>query len=57
MMQYLLGFDIGGTKCAVNTARWDGERIVLLRKAQCATDHRLTPEEMLDARGNAGTSV
>lgn len=48
MSQYILGFDIGGTKCAVNTARWDGERIVLLRKAQCATDHQSTPEKMLE---------
>ena len=32
---YILGFDIGGTKCAVTTASWDGETIRLLEKGQC----------------------
>ena len=29
---YVLGFDIGGTKCAVITAEWDGENITLFKK-------------------------
>ena len=29
---YVLGFDIGGTKCAVITAKWDGENIELLEQ-------------------------
>jgi len=45
---YLLGFDIGGTKCAVITAQWDGENIRLLQKEACPTDLSVAPEEMLD---------
>ena len=29
---YILGFDIGGTKCAVMTALWDGNEIKLEKK-------------------------
>ena len=43
----LLGFDIGGTKCAVVTANWDGEHIELLKKEKCPTDLTVSPEEML----------
>lgn len=39
----ILGFDIGGTKCAVITAEWDGSNIKLLRKEKCTTDLNLTP--------------
>lgn len=45
---YILGFDIGGTKCAVNTAKWDGSKIELLSKKSCATDHTISPEKMID---------
>lgn len=45
---YILGFDIGGTKCAVITAVWDGNSIKLLKKDKCATEHSLTPTEMID---------
>ena len=45
---YLLGFDIGGTKCAVVTALWDGETIKLSRKEKCPTDLHISPEEMID---------
>ena len=44
----LLGFDIGGTKCAAVTALWDGENITILKKEKCPTDLTVTPEEMLD---------
>ena len=44
---YILGFDIGGTKCAVITARWDGENITIEKKDRCETDHSLTGEQML----------
>ena len=44
----LLGFDIGGTKCAVVTANWDGEHIELLKKEKCPTDLTVPPEEMLE---------
>ena len=44
----ILGFDIGGTKCAVITAEWDGNNITLLKKDKCATDLSVTPAEMID---------
>lgn len=44
---YILGFDIGGTKCAVTTAQWDGSRITLLEKAACPTDLAIPPEAMV----------
>jgi len=43
----ILGFDIGGTKCAVITAAWDGERIQLINKETVKTDHTGSGEEML----------
>ena len=45
---YILGFDIGGTKCAVSTAIWDGERVTLLKKEKCPTDLSVSPETMID---------
>ena len=45
---YILGFDIGGTKCAVTTAQWDGSHITLLEKAACPTDLNVSPETMID---------
>ena len=44
---YILGFDIGGTKCAVVTAEWDGEKITLIKKKKCQTDLAVSAEEML----------
>ena len=44
---YILGFDIGGTKCAAVTARWDGNEITLLKRAACGTDLTVAPEAML----------
>ena len=44
---YLLGFDIGGTKCAVITAQWENGNIRLLKKERCETDLSVTPREML----------
>lgn len=44
---YILGFDIGGTKCAVSTALWDGEKVTLLRKEKCSTDLSVSPEQMI----------
>ncbi len=43
----ILGFDIGGTKCAVVTAEWDGNNIKLLKKEKCDTDRSLTPTQMI----------
>ena len=44
---YVLGFDIGGTKCAVTTALWDGSSITLLKKEKIATDLTIKPQEMI----------
>lgn len=43
-----MGFDIGGTKCAVITAEWDGKNINLIKKDKCETDLSISPEEMID---------
>ena len=45
---YLLGFDIGGTKCAVVTALTDGNNIELLKKEKCNTLFDISPETMID---------
>lgn len=44
----ILGLDIGGTKCAVITAEWDGSNIKLLKKEKCPTDPNLTPTQMIE---------
>lgn len=44
----ILGFDIGGTKCAVITAEWDGSNIKLLKKEKCPTDQNIMPTEMIE---------
>lgn len=43
----ILGFDIGGTKCAVVTANWDGKEVELLKKEKCPTDCLITPTQMI----------
>jgi len=45
---YILGFDIGGTKCAAVTASWDGERIELLKKEAIPTDREAGPCVMIE---------
>lgn len=45
---YILGFDIGGTKCAAVTASYDGTEIRILNKAAIATDHGIGAYEMID---------
>ena len=44
---YILGFDIGGTKCAAVTAEWDGENVTLLQKVRIDTDTAIPPCEMI----------
>ncbi len=44
----LLGFDIGGTKCACILADYTDEKITLLKKEKCLTDFTISPEEMID---------
>lgn len=43
----ILAFDIGGTKCAITTALWDGNHIELLRTETIPTDLQITPEKMI----------
>ena len=45
----ILGFDIGGTKCAVMTAEVQGENIEFLKKEKCATRFDISPEEMIES--------
>lgn len=45
---YILGLDIGGTKCAAVTAEYVGGSITLLKKERCSTDLKISPEEMID---------
>ena len=45
---YILGFDIGGTKCAVITAQWDDNNITILKKEKCLTDLSVSPKEMIE---------
>ena len=45
---YVLGFDIGGTKCAVTTARWENGEVTLLEKAACPTDLSISPRTMME---------
>lgn len=68
MGEYLLGFDIGGTKCAVVLGRPDGEAVTILARAAFANEGRTAPGEILPrligearaicaARGIAPTDV
>lgn len=49
MDDLILGFDIGGTKCAVMTAEVQGENIEFLKKEKCATRFDISPEEMIES--------
>ncbi|MBQ9913859.1 MAG: ROK family protein [Clostridia bacterium] len=44
---YILGIDIGGTKCAAVTAEYTDGNITLLKKEKCDTDLKISPEEMI----------
>lgn len=44
----ILGFDIGGTKCAVITAEYENDNIKILKKEKCPTDHNITPTNMIN---------
>lgn len=45
---YILGIDIGGTKCAAVTAEYTDGNITLLKKERCDTDLKVSPEEMTE---------
>lgn len=44
----VLGFDIGGTKCAVISADWDNGEIKIINKENCATDLNISLVQMID---------
>ncbi|MBP3935996.1 MAG: ROK family protein [Clostridia bacterium] len=44
----ILGFDIGGTKCAATVAEWDGAAVTLGEKVGCPTDLTVSPTVMID---------
>ena len=48
----ILGFDIGGTKCAVITAEYNGDEIKILNKQSCPTDRSIPAEEMIEYNKN-----
>ena len=43
----ILGFDIGGTKCAVTLAHFDGEDVKILNKKEIPTDLSVSGEKMI----------
>ena len=43
----LLGFDIGGTKCAVIYGQGDADNVEIIEKIKIPTDLSITPEEMI----------
>ena len=45
---FILGFDIGGTKCAVITGRQTGDSLRILGRESRPTDLKLPPEKMLE---------
>ena len=44
----LLGFDIGGTKCAAVTADWENGILKKTGRVECPTDHTVTGEAMVE---------
>ena len=47
-MSYLLGIDIGGTKCAVISARWNGDIMEIIGRREIATDTAISASVMLE---------
>lgn len=45
---YILGIDIGGTKCAAITAEYTDGNITLIKKEKCSTDLEISPEGMIE---------
>ena len=45
---YLLGFDIGGTKCAVITAEWENGAIKILKRSATPTIHTVSAYMMIE---------
>ncbi len=43
----MIGFDIGGTKCAVCVGEYEGDELKITAKRQISTDLSVSPEEMI----------
>lgn len=54
---YILGIDIGGTKCAVITAQYSDGNIALIKKERCDTDLKIPPEQMIDRLINLADGI
>ena len=54
---FLLGFDIGGTKCAVMTADYENGQITLLEKKKIDTAAYLSPYEIIDRLINLADEI
>ena len=54
---YILGIDIGGTKCAVITAECSDGNISIIKKERCDTDRKASPEEMIKRLFNLADSI
>lgn len=44
----MIGFDIGGTKCAVSIGEKNGDRLVIKNKSVIETNHNMSPYEIID---------
>lgn len=53
----VLGFDIGGTKCAVITAKVENGEIEILKKEKCSTDHTNSPRDMINKLMNMADGI
>lgn len=53
----ILGFDIGGTKCAVISAEWDGKEVRLLERRCCPTDLSVSAVEMIERMISMADSI
>ncbi len=53
----VLGFDIGGTKCAVITAKVENGEIEILKKEKCSTDHTISPRDMINKLMNMADGI
>lgn len=54
---YILGIDIGGTKCAVITAEYSDGNIALIKKERCDTDLEIPPVQMIDILINLAEGI
>ena len=54
---YILGIDIGGTKCAAVTAEYADGNITLIKKEKCDTDLKISPTQMVEKLFNLADNI